>query len=401
MKICLLTTTFPRYQKDVIPQFLFGLANAMVQEGAKVSVVAPHDQDTLDYEMMDGVEIHRFHYWWPKSAQGLAYGSGIPENVRRKKWIALQFPTLEAAFLSAALRYGADADVYNPHWTFAALPTVLASKINHKPVVTHAYSAEYVPKALHPLNRFIVNNSQAVISISRYAGDRVEKVVQPVNHHIIGYGVNADKIASPDFDAKSFRQSLHIENDRFLIFAVGRLVERKGYSVLIDAIAELLKRGENVRLLLGGKGPLHQELQSQIEQLNIQEQAHLIGYVSDENLPHYLKAADVVIMPSVYDKTGDTEGLGIPPLEAMANGTAVIASAIGGILDVVEHEERGLLVEPNNPLALADAIVRLKNDDSLRQKVIAGGYTFVKGEFSWQSLARRTLDVFENAISRR
>ena len=397
MKILMTTTTFPRYQGDIIPQFVFGLARSLVEAGAKVTVIAPHDHKTQGHEIVDDVEIRRFHYWLPKRAQQLCYGAGIPTNIRRKKWVAMQLPTLELGFMQAILRYGADADVLNPHWTFAAVPTVLAGKLRRKAIVPHAYSAEYVPKILHPINRFVVKQSQAVISISRYTADMVESVVQPKAHHVIGLGVNQEKIAPPDFDVKTFRAKHQIADDELVLFSFGRLVERKGYSILIEAVAELIYEGQPIRLLLAGKGPLHDDLQAQIDNLDIAQQATLLGFVPDSELCHYLKGADMLIAPAIVDHTGDTEGLGMTPLEAMANGTPVIASGIGGLLDVVQDRENGLLVEAGNVEELKQAILELSQDDSLRQTLIDKGYALINNTFSWQSIAQRTLAIYDEA----
>lgn len=399
MKICILATTFPRFKGDIVPQFVHGLARSLVEAGAGVLVIAPHERDTVDHEIIDGVEIRRIQYWWPKSMQRLCYGAGIPSNIRHHKWAALQFPTLEAAFLAAALRYGADADIYNAHWSFAALPTVLAAKITHKPLVTHAYSAEYIPRYLSPLNRFIVRHSASVISISQYSHDMVEQIASPRHHEIIGYGVNQEKIAPPDFNAAAFREKIGVRADEFLAFAVGRLVERKGFHVLIDAVAELVAQGQRIRLLVGGVGPLYDTLAAQMRSAGLAQQGQMLGFVPDEELSHYIKAADVLVMPSIRDKTGDTEGLGIPLLEGMANGTPVIGSNIGGIVDIVTHEKNGLLVPPGDPHALAAAIQRLQHETGLRQLFAETGYQLVNSTFSWENIAAKTLALFETALA--
>jgi glycosyltransferase involved in cell wall biosynthesis len=398
MKILIVSTTFPRYPQDTIPQFLLGFSRALVKEGAEVVVVAPHDTDTNACDNYDGVEVRRIQYWIPKSAQGLCYGAGIPTNVRNRRWLALQFPTLEMAFFQAALRFGQDADILNPHWTFAGLPTALAGSILRKPIITHAYTAEYIPKALKAINRFIVNRSEALISISQYAAAIVEEVVQPKAHHVIGYGVNPEKIAPANFDSVEFRKLQQIADDELFVFAVGRLVERKGYHILIEAIALLVKSGIPVRLLHSGKGPLKDSLQAQIETAGLGDKVKMLGFLPDEQLASYVKSADMLVMPSVMDDTGDTEGLGIPLLEAMANGTAAIGSRIGGILSIIEHERNGILVEPNNPQDLAAAMERLWRDSKLRNELIQGGYETVRTRYDWSNIAQETLALFEHYL---
>jgi glycosyltransferase involved in cell wall biosynthesis len=400
MKVGILATSFPRNDRDFVGQWVLGLARALVAEGVQVTVIVPHDHDTRAHEITDGVVVHRFSYWFPKRAQGLCYGAGIPSNIRRHRWLALQFPILEAAFLYAALRYAPDIDLFDAHWTFSALPAVVASKILGKPLITHAYHAEYVPKMLRPVNRFVTHNSSAVISISRFTKSIVEKTVVPRQHKVIGFGVNPEKIAPQEFDREAFRLQKGIAPNENFIFAVGRLVQRKGFCFLLEAVALLTQQGLPIQLLLAGTGPEEKVLRSQIEELELGHRARLLGFLPDEELQLYLKAADVLVMPSVMDDTGDTEGLGLPTVEAMANGTPVVASGIGGITDIVHHEQTGLLVPPEDPEALAGAILRIFQDDGLRSQLIAGGYQLANTEYSWGQIAKRTLDVFETALRR-
>lgn len=401
MRICMLATFFPRYEGDIIPQFLLGFSRALVEEGAAVTMLVPHDHTTVAYEIMGGVEVRRFPYWWPKSKQGLCYGAGIPTNIRRRNWLALQLPTLEAAFFAAAIRYGRKADIFNAHWTFSAYPTVFASKLLNKPLVTHAYSAEFVPKFLRPINRFIIRNSAAIISNSYFTHDIVELVAKPKKHFVIGSGVNPEKIAPAGFDDRAFRRGKGISDDEFLIFAVGRLVERKGYPILIEAVSSLIQQGKPVRLFIAGKGPQQKSLQAKIEGLSNTDRIALLGFVPDEELRYYFKAADVLVMPSIIDQSGDTEGLGIPLLEAMANSTPVIASKIGGILDIVKDKDNGLLIEPGNPQALAKAISQLQENPKLRNRLVDNGLTLINTDYSWPALAQRALIVYEELLRQR
>lgn len=398
MKICMLATSFPRTHQDFVGQWVFGLARALVAQGARVVVISPHDHDTEGHEILDGVEIRRFSYWFPKRAHGLCYGAGIPTNIRNRKWLIFQFPALEAAFLVAAMRYGHDADIFNAHWTFSALPSVLVSKALGKPLVTHAYSAEYVSSLLHPVNRFINCNSQAVISISNFTHSVVEKVAPIRSHYVVGLGVNPEKIAPDDFNVMAFRSRIGVKSDEKMIFAVGRLVERKGYHILIEAIAKLVNQGTKVKFLLAGQGPEREKLQAQILASDIGDRAYLLGFIPDEMLRFYLRASDVLVMPSIVDHTGDTEGLGLPTIEAMANKTPVIASRIGGITDIVYDGETGLLVPPDDPDALAAAISRLFHDSLLQKQIISGGHKLFETTFSWETIAQRTLTIFDDAI---
>ena len=399
MKILVVATTFPRSANDTIPQFLLGYTEALVRAGAEVTVIAPHDYSFPEHEVINGVTVHRVVYWLPRSAQGLCYGAGIPTNVRRKAWLAMQFPTLELAFFRAAIKYGGAADILNPHWTFAGLPTTLASKLLRKPMVTHAYTAEFIPKTLRPFNHFILRNSSAVISISDYAAKKVEELHRPKRHKIIGYGVNREKIAPSVFDRMLFRHERNIDDDEFLVFAVGRLVERKGYRVLIQAVERLVERGRRVKMLHSGRGPLRDRLQKQIDDAGLSDKITLMGFIPDTELRYYLKAADVVVMPSVMDQSQDTEGLGIPLLEAMANDTPAIGSAIGGITSIIEDNTNGLLFPPGDVEALVESLERVYTNKTLRDRLVMGGRETVSTTYDWDQIAKRVLGIFEECIS--
>jgi len=179
---------------------------------------------------------------------------------------------------------------------------------------------------------------------------------------------------------------------------VGRHVRRKGFHVLIDAVGRLHRQGRAVRLWLGGDGPERAALESRVREAGLADVAELPGFLSDALVAQTMRAADVVVMPSIMDASGDTEGLGIPLLEAMANDTAVVGSDIGGIVDIIVHGENGLLVPPGDAEAIAAALARLHDDPELCAQLVAGGRAQVDGPFAWPTLARRTLLVFEEAL---
>jgi glycosyltransferase involved in cell wall biosynthesis len=398
VKICLLATTFPRHRGDVIPPFVLGLSRALVRAGASVSVLAPHDARTVDHDAWEGVDVHRFHYWWPQRAHGLCYGSGIPSNVRRRPWVAVQLPSLIAAFARTAVRHGGDADLYDAHWTFAGLAALLASRRTGKPLVTHAYSAEFAPAVLRPINRRIVASSASIICNSRFTEEIVRRQTEPRKTHVIASGVEPEKIASPDLDVQAFRAENGIPKDALFVFAISRHVRRKGYHTLLDAVASFRKSGRAIHLILGGDGPERAALQAQAMELGLSSCASLPGFMPDDELARTMRAADVLVMPSIMDASGDTEGLGVPLAEAMANDTAVVGSEIGGIKDIVQHEQSGLLYAPGDSAALAAALRRLQDEPALVQALVEGGKEQVAGSLSWGHLAQRTLAVFEDAL---
>jgi glycosyltransferase involved in cell wall biosynthesis len=120
------------------------------------------------------------------------------------------------------------------------------------------------------------------------------------------------------------------------------------------------------------------------------------GAVPNDQLPTYYASADIFVAPSVVSTEGDTEGLGVVILEAAASGLPIVASDIGGITDIVQHEQTGLLVEPGDPQAIALAVNRLINDDVLRQTQARSARELVTRRYSWDVVVDRFDALFRS-----
>ena len=149
-----------------------------------------------------------------------------------------------------------------------------------------------------------------------------------------------------------------------VLFA-GRLIERKGVEYLLHAIP-IVQQTFRVHLHIVGVGDLRPRLKELASQLRIAEDVTFHGFVSNDELERLYREADVFVPPAIVDDSGDTEGLGVVLIEAIRHRTPVVASRVGGIVDIVKHEETGLLVDARRPDQLAVAIVRLLTDEDLR-----------------------------------
>jgi glycosyltransferase involved in cell wall biosynthesis len=187
------------------------------------------------------------------------------------------------------------------------------------------------------------------------------------------------------------RSSLDV-GDMFVGAMVARIDGRKGHATLLKSLRIL--RDENVRLLLlvVGDGSLRSELERQAKELSLDsDSVRFLGSRSDVNV--ILSAADFFVLPS------DTEGLPLSVLEAMAHGLPVVASRVGGIPELISDEDQGLLVPPQDPLALAAAIRRLAGDRGLRQKLGTAGRARATNEFSLSTTVRNYEQLYRRAQS--
>ena len=174
---------------------------------------------------------------------------------------------------------------------------------------------------------------------------------------------------------------------------VAALVPHKGQRYLIDAAPLVIREIPDARFVIVGQGELESALQKQIRNHRLERHVILAGFRPDVLSLH--KGFDVFVMSSV------TEGLGTSLLDAMASARPVVATRTGGIPEVVEDGETGLLVPPRNPEALAHAIIRLLRDEPLRQRMAAAGLARVKAHFSADRMVQQTLDVYARLGDRR
>ena len=122
----------------------------------------------------------------------------------------------------------------------------------------------------------------------------------------------------------------------------------------------------------------------------------IVKNVSDEKLLMMYNSADLFVLPSIVDSQGNTEGLGVVLLEAMACGVPVIGSDVGGISDIIKNEETGWVVREKDSMALSSVIINSIEKKSLKARLAVNGYEMINDKFSWLIIAKNYLDVYLN-----
>jgi glycosyltransferase involved in cell wall biosynthesis len=202
--------------------------------------------------------------------------------------------------------------------------------------------------------------------------------------HVVPHGV----------DLRRFRATPPRGDGEPRLLAVGRLVEKKGFYVLVEAAAMLRTP---FRLRIVGDGPERARLAEAIERADIAANVELAGSRSHEQLPAEYAAADIVVVPSVHDRDGDRDGLPNVVLEAMASGRPVVASSVGAIPTAVENAETGVLVAPGDANALAAALGGLVRAPRLRRRLGAAARSRVEQDFDLRRCTERLVRTLEAA----
>jgi phosphatidyl-myo-inositol dimannoside synthase len=283
---------------------------------------------------------------------------------------------LNAIAVSELRRFRPDVVLAGHVW--AGSTVVLARARWRVPSVLYLHADEVTA---HPaLSRVALRASEASVAVSRHTrGLALRYGADPERIRLIPPGVDVPNGAAPERDPSASPT----------VVTVARLEDRyKGHDVLLRSVALMKERLPSVRWLVVGDGPLRPELERLAARLGVAEHVHFLGAVSDAERDAVLRRADVFAMPSRLPRSGGGEGFGIAYLEAASHGTPVVAGNVAGALDAVVDGETGFLVDPEDPGAVAEALVRLLTDPALARRMGEAGAARAR-DFSWRAVARR------------
>lgn len=400
----ILATGYPRWEGDFANVYLHRFAKSLVMKGVETHIVVPHAKGLKKEEIMDGVHIHRVQYLYPSNFQTLAYFPGIPEKIKTIKGNLQVLPfmlSMIKKMLNIVRNY--DIDVINAHW--AIPPGFIATftkRFYKKPVLITLYGAELWPaikknsKIIKWMISYALSNAEKVVGISDATCNAGEEISGRGDIEILPDGIDAETF-NPNVNGNEIRKRYNLE-DYFMIFSSGRMVERKGFRYLIEAMPYILGRFQNTKLIIGGDGPEKENLEKLAIDLGINDNVIFPGFIPDQDFPKYMKTCDVFVLPSIVDSKGDTEGSATILLEAMACGTPVVGTKVGGVPYAIKDGKGGFLVEEKSPRQLVEKIVMLLEDENLGKEMGESGRRYVKEKFSLDKIAERYVNEFEKFV---
>jgi glycosyltransferase involved in cell wall biosynthesis len=400
-RLLVLASTFPRWQGDTEPPFVFNLSRELTRH-FDVTVLAPHAAGSKTFERIDGLVVRRFRYAWPESLQKLAYG-GILPNLKRNKWLWLEVPFFVAAEFLAAWRLirAEKPDVIHAHWVIPQGIVAGLLSLTGVPVVVTAHGGDVYGlqgRVQNGIKRWVINRSSRLTAVSKDLKSAMAALAEPdaPSIDVISMGIDTERF-HPDNRDPALRERLGI-SDEMLLF-VGRLAEKKGVRYLLEAMPAIRHGHPNVKLVVVGDGPLRQDLEALTRAQGITPNVTFLGAIPQKELPTYYASADVFVGPSIVADGGDTESFGLVFGEAMSSGCPVVASDVGGIRDVVQSGKCGLLVPPADPRAIAGAVNRLLDNTAMRTRFGTKGRTEIVKSHSAQQTVERHAQLLREVIA--
>jgi glycosyltransferase involved in cell wall biosynthesis len=397
--LLVVTTTFPRWQNDAAPPFVYELSRRLTDR-FDVTVHTPHYPSAKTREQLENISVNRFRYFFGKYEK-LAGQTAIIPTLRQNKAYFLLIPFfLIAQFTSLFLLIRkVKPDVIHAHWL---IPTgflaVLCSRLTLKsPVLITCHGADVFGlrgRFFATIKRWTLKNVHGVSAVSSALkcelvnlGGSTRKI------EVLPMGVCPETFNPAKYSA-DLAERLKIKGT-FLLF-VGRLTEKKGVRYLLEAIKILDKRQLPLTLVIVGHGEQALWLHDYSRRLGIEQMVRFAGAIPNEALPPYYATADIFIGPSIQTSGGDREGFGLTFVEAAFSGCILVGSDIGGTADIFECCRPSFLAEPENAQDLAVKIgsaieIAGKNRDEAslcRDALIA--------RFEWNEISSRYKSLLNN-----
>lgn len=238
-----------------------------------------------------------------------------------------------------------------------------------------------------------------IVSMQSYLASRASRIIVPSNYLkeiVVGWGVPKEKIrviynvpeSFPENNISKEQAKKHIRIGGNILLSIGRLSPWKGFAKLVEVVAELARIIPDVRLIIVGDGEERTNLEDLIKKMNLEDKVNIIGKIPHEEIPFYLKAADVFVLNSEY------EGLSHAILEAMQAGVPVVVSNRGGNPELIQDGFNGFLVEYNNEEQIKTAVSKLFQDKELARRFAENSRRKL-ASFNWDNLLEKTLKVLQ------
>jgi phosphatidylinositol alpha-1,6-mannosyltransferase len=383
VRLVIFTTQFPPAIGGV-ETMMWQLAEHLVSKGVNVTVLAPELVGSTKFDSSQTLPIRRYDLGAAET--GLEKGRQKINLIRTLRAIAQK--SVPDAILCAG---------WDPCGYLASIAGVLWLRV---PYYVMAYGMELMQLP----SSFPARQGKFLLrALAFRRARRVFAISQFTQKHLIALGVPAQKISiiPPGIQAltgSALLNGLRNRTGSKILLTVARLVPRKGHDTVLNALPYILSQMPNVVYRIVGTGPESERLQDLSQTLGLGSHVEFCGTVSEDERERLLQECDLFVFPTRQLPT-DFEGFGIAVLEAMQRGKPVVVTRAGAVPEMVQHGETGLIVEPDDPKALAAAILTLLQNPARALELGANARTVAYAKYRWDLIAERYLSEMTTALT--
>ncbi len=406
MKILTLTHTCPRFHGDSAAPFMQGLGNGFTDIGDQQLMLAPYDPLLRTNDPHFKYELLFYRYAPFDRAHVLGYSRMLKNDMGIRPATLILGPLMIWHAIRAAERLVRErgVQILHAHWIVpnGYIGAVVSRRTGVPLIVTlpgsDVYMSQkhrvfrYLARAAFQQARLITTNSPELGKDLIGLGADPKKI-----RHVI-YGVDANRFKPSAQIGRALKQRLKLSAEKITIVSVGRLVEKKGFHILLNALALLKPQHKAIQVLIVGDGAAREKLTRQAQSLGLAGIVTFVGQQPYDTLDQWYNAADIFVLPSIRDRGGNLDDQSVALVEAMSCAKPVITSNLPGYRLVVEDGAQGLLTPLGNVRALSEALKTLITKSALRQKMAHSARARVEKECTWPAIARIYHTLFESVI---
>ncbi len=390
MRVLQIATSYPLNEADATAPFIRSIARALAEDGHELQIIVPSRDGAPAETRESGILVHWTRYAPFSALNVIGHARSLKNDMRLRAsaFAALPF------FLAAAYRKASEIarawkpEVAHSHWV---LPSgLIGGAIARRYGIPHVIS-------LHGSDVFVANSSRIFGAIAgrTLRGARAVTACSPyLAKEAARHGSDARRVRFLPYGVDTMRFATNAENvpgnPAPIVLAIGRLVEKKGFRLLIEQAPLFLAPDGRAELWIAGEGDDRPALEAARDGLgpSIGQRVKLLGPIDWIRIPGLLCQAAVVVVPSIRDKSGNEDGLPNVVLEAMSAGRAIVASDVGALSLVITDGETGRIVPAGNGAALGRAIHDLLRDPAEAARLGKSAARAARANYSWSAYAR-------------
>lgn len=391
LKILFVTTVYPRHELDYAGIFIHRLAKALVELGNEVSVLALDYPGGKAHEILDGVNVVRLRYFFPRSLQALAYSDGIRNNIMKNPFLVFQVPAALVALAKGIVKHSKSHDLIHCHMIPTGFAALIVKSFTRKKIVLTPWGTDY-----RNLPRFfcksVINSMDAVVTTAT----ETTKYLEGINYS--GFREIPAPIDEKRFNAEADPSEILREygdkfKDKKLVTFVGRLTEFKDPITFVRTLPHVLEKRDDVVFVIVGDGSLMKQLEDEAKKIGVTNNIVFTGVRSD--VEKILKLSSVFCALSPVENTWSNT-----IAEAMFLEVPLVLTDAGQTKEFFTDNADCLIVEPENPKSAADAILRILGADSLGGKLVSGADKLLeKSGKRTEKIVSKTMSLYEDLLS--